>query len=138
MFAVVSRATCERFTRMVKTTEEFQDLNIHDKFHLLKSNLEYADTVTMIRKLSFLNPKNDYFNSWGAEDRIIWDDSGMNLHPESMSNILGEMPFDVKLKQQLIFLLIECKLSILSDQHVFSLLVAIVIFSSGDMKLIER
>ena len=138
MFAVVSRATCERFTRMVETTEEFQDLNIHDKFYLLKSNLKYADTVTMIRKLSFLNPKDDYFNSWGAEDRIIWNDSGMNLHPESMSNILSEMPFDVKLKQQFISLRIECKLPILSDQHVFSLLVAIVIFSSGDMKLMER
>ena len=138
MFAVVSRATCERFTRMVETTEEFQDLNIHDKFYLLKSNLKYADTVTMIRKLSFLNPKDDYFNSWGAEDRIIWNDSGMNLNPESMSNILSEMPFDVKLKQQFISLLIECKLPILSDQHVFSLLVAIVIFSSGDMRLIER
>jgi len=138
MFAVVSRATSERFTRMVETTDEFQDLNIHDKFCLLKSNLKYADTVTMIRKLSFLNPKDDYFDSWGAEDRVMWTESGMDLHAQSMSNILKEMPFDLKLKQQFISLLSQCKLPILADQHVFSLLVAIVIFSSADIQLIER
>ena len=92
----------------------------------------------MIRKLSFLHPQDDFFDSWGSEDRIMWDESGMNLHSESMSNILKEMPFDVLLKQQFISLLSQCKLPILSDQHVFSLMVAIVIFSSGDIQLIER
>ena len=123
---------------MVETTDEFQYLNIHDKFSLLKSNLKYADTVTMIRKLSFLNPKDDYFDSWGAEDRMMWNESGMDLHAQSMSNILKEMPYDVKLKQQFISLLSQCKLPILADQHVFSLLVAIVIFSSADIQLIDR
>ena len=136
MFQVVSRATRERFTRMVETTDEFQHLNIHDKFFLLKNNLKFASTVTMIRKLSFLNPQDDFFDSWGSEDRIMWDESGMNL--QSMSNILKEMPFDVVLKQQFISLLSQCKLPILADQHVFSLMVAIVIFSSGDIQLIER
>merc|ERR1712106_986984 len=65
MFSVVSRAMSERFSRMVETTNEFQDLDIHDKFLLLKSNLKYADTLTMIRKLSFLNPKDDFFQLLG-------------------------------------------------------------------------
>jgi len=135
MFSVVSRAMSERFSRMVETTNEFQDLDIHDKFLLLKSNLKYADTLTMIRKLSFLNPKDDFFSSWGAEDRLLWNESGMN---PPLPNIQKNMPFDLKLKQQFISLLLDCKLPILSDQHVFSLLVAIVIFSSGDIQLIER
>eukprot|EP00092_Neocalanus_flemingeri_P001388 GFUD01001481.1.p1 GENE.GFUD01001481.1~~GFUD01001481.1.p1 ORF type:complete len:593 (+),score=137.30 GFUD01001481.1:201-1979(+) len=138
MFQVVSRATRERFTRMVETTDEFQHLNIHDKFFLLKSNLKYADTVTMIRKLSFLNPQDDYFDSWGSEDKVIWDESGMKLGADTMSNIFKEMPFDLRLKQQFVALLSQCKLPILADKHVFSLLVAIVIFSSGEIQLIER
>ena len=138
MFAVVSRATSERFSRMVESTEEFQDLNIHDKFSLLKSNLKYCDTLTMIRKLSFLNPKDDYFNSWGTEDKVMWDESGMTLQPDTMTNILKEMPFPLNLKQQFISLLVECKLPILSDQHVFSMVVAILIFSSTDIQLVER
>jgi len=138
MFQVVSRATSERFTRMVETTDEFQHLNIHDKFSLLKNNLKFASTVTMIRKLSFLNPQEDFFDSWGNEDRKMWHESGMNLHSQSMSNILKEMPFDVLLKQQFISLLSQCKLPILADQHVFSLMVTIVIFSTGDIQLIER
>ena len=138
MFQVVSRATRERFTRMVETTDEFQHLSIHDKFFLLKSNLKYADTVTMIRKLSFLNPEDDFFDSWGSKDKVIWDDSGLKLHSQTMSNILKEMPFDLRLKQQFISLLSQCQLPILADQQVFSLLVAIVIFSSGDIQLVER
>ena len=92
----------------------------------------------MIRKLRFINHKGEYFGSWGAEDRVMWEESGMDLHAQSMSNILKEMPYDVKLKQQFISLLSQCKLPILADQQVFSLLVAIVIFSSADIQLIDR
>ena len=87
----------------------------------------------MIRKLSFLNGSD-----WGSEDEILWNKSGMNLHSESMCNILEEMPFDLVLKHQFVSLLSQCQLPILADQHVFSLMVAIVIFSSGDIMLVDR
>ena len=47
MFQVVSRATRERFTRMVENTDEFQHLNIHEKLFLFKNNLKFASTVTI-------------------------------------------------------------------------------------------
>jgi len=138
VFHGVGRASSERFIRIMESTEDFQHLNTHDKFFLFKSNMEHAHTVTMIRKLSFLNPQDEFLDSWGSADRAIWDESGMNLQVESMFDILRQMPFDFSLKEQFISLLSQCKLPILADQHVFSLLVAIVIFSSGDIQLVDR
>jgi len=138
VFHGVSRASREKFMRIMESTDDFQHLNTHDKFFLFKSNMEHAHTVTMIRKLSFLNPQDEFIDSWGSEDRVIWDEAGMNLKAESIIDILQQMPFDLGLKQHFISLLSQCKLPILADQHVFSLLVSIVIFSSGDIQLVER
>ena len=140
MFKIVKRATKERFTRMVETTDDFQYLNTHDKFFLLKNNLEYVDIVDMIRKLSFPTafPDDDQFDSWGKEDRVMLTRLGVKLHSQKMSDVLKEMPFDPFLKQQFLSLLSQCQLSILADQHVFSILAIIVMFSVGDIQLLER
>ena len=140
MFRMVKKATKERFTRMVETTDEFQYLNTHDKFFLLKNNLEYADIVDIIRKLSFHQafPEDDPFDSWGSDDRVMLDKLGLKLHQESMTEVLQKMPFDERLKQEFISLLSQCQLPILADPHVLSLMVVIVIFSVGEIQLMER
>ena len=132
-FQVFHMTTRERFVRMAETTEEFTHLHCQDKFSLLKYNLNYAGTLALLRKLSFSNGSD-----FGTEDWILWDESGLNLHAENIGNILDEMPFDTRMKQRFVSLLKELQLPIMADQHVFSLMVAIFIFSSRDVFLIDR
>ena len=123
---------------MILCTDEFPQLHIQDQFTLLRNNLQLVEVLTYIRSFNFDTAEEELDNVFGDLDKKIWSDVRNQVPARRLSEMPQDMPFLENNRIKFITLMNKCKSKIITDQNIFSIITAILLFSSEGVKFIDR
>ena len=138
LFQSASRLFQERFIRMLLSTGEFPLLHIQDQFHLLKYNLQLTEILTYILSNNFTTVEEEVDKVFGENDKKFWKQFKERMHVKLLSNKPHQLLFDTHTMRRSIMLMGQCQLEIITNQTVFSLMVAVLLLSSQGITLVQR
>ena len=128
----------ERYIRMILCTDEFPQLHIQDQFTLLRNNLQLVEVLTYIRSYNFDTADEELDNVFGDLDKKIWSEVRHQVPARRMSDMSQGMPFQENNRIKFITLMNKCQSKIITDQNIFSIITAILLFSSDGINFIDR
>ena len=137
-FQTANKQFQERYVRILLSTEEFPLLHVQDQFLLLKSNLQLTEILTYIRSNNFATVEEELDHVFGDMDKKNWRQFSEEVSPKRLSDMPHEMPFDTNTREKYINLMSQCQLKIITNQNVFSLMAAILLFSPEGINLVQR
>ena len=123
---------------MILCTDEFPQLHIQDQFTLLRNNLQLVEVLTYIRSCNFDTADEELDNLFGDMDKKIWSDVRHQVPARRLSNMVQDMPININDKIKFITLMNKCQSKIITDQNIFSIITAILLFSSEGVNFIDR
>ena len=123
---------------MILCTDEFPQLHIQDQFTLLRNNLQLVEVLTYIRSYNFDTADEELDNVFGDLDKKIWSEVRHQVPARRLSDMPQDMPFNINNRIKFISLMNKCQSKIITDQNVFSIITAILLFSSDGTNLCDR
>ena len=123
---------------MILCTDEFPQLHIQDQFTLLRNNLQLVEVLTYIRSFNFDTAEEELDNVFGDLDKKIWCEVRNQVPARRLSEMPQDMPFLENNRIKFITLMNKCKSKIITDQNIFSIITAILLFSSEGTNFIDR
>ena len=123
---------------MILCTDEFPQLHIQDQFNLLRNNLQLVEVLTYIRSYNFDTADEELDNVFGDLDKKIWSEVRHQVPARRMSDMSQDMPFQENNRIKFITLMNKFQSKIITDQNIFSIISAILLFSSDGTNFIDR
>ena len=123
---------------MILCTDEFPQLHIQDQFTLLRNNLPLVEVLTYIRSYNFDSADEELDNVFGDKDKEMWSKVGYQVPARRLSDMLQDMPFNEDNRIRFNTLMNKCQSKIITDQNIFSLISAALLFSFHGFNYIDR
>jgi len=137
-FKAANRQLNERYIRMMESTEEFPVMQANDKLNLLRTNIGLTQMLTYVRSINTLTADEEMTNVFGEADLLIWEKIKDKIPVRRTTDMFMAIPMPEKDLKRFMFLVSQCKVPLIADQRVFSLMVPLLVYTTSQPGLLLK
>jgi len=135
-FKAANRQLNERYIRIMESTEEFPVMQAKDQLSLLRANIGLTQMLTYVRSINTATADEEMTNVFGESDLLIWEKIKDKVPVRRTTDMFMAIPMPKRDLQRFMLLVSQCKVPLLTDQRVFSLLVPLLVFTTNQPNLV--
>jgi len=137
-YKAANRQLNERYIRIMESTEEFPVMQGRDKLNLLRTNIGLTQMLTYVRSINTASADEEMTNVFGEADLLIWNKIKDKIPVRRTSDMFAAIPMPKKDLERFMFLVSQCRVPLIADQRVFSLLVPLLVYTTNQPNLVLK